>query len=111
MTGVLADPILYRTDILPRLNWVPYVAGSVFGRDGFDDSRKWINSSIQNGWISITNYFVYQNAGTGSISFFSLLPQYRKELTSEVIPVQTHAYNSYSGTLTIASGIFTVDMG
>lgn len=45
---MILDPNLYDTGILPRLNWTPYFPGSVFGRDGFDDSLKWNNTSIQN---------------------------------------------------------------
>lgn len=105
---MLNDANLSNVNILPRLNWSAYFPGSVFGRDGFDDSFKWNNTSIENGWMSITNSFVYQNSGTGVIDFRVLLGEYRKMLTNESIDVMTHDGNSYSGNLTIASASFTL---
>ncbi len=111
MSGILLDANLYDTSILRRLNWNPYFPGSVFGRDGFDDSRKWNNSGIQNGWMNTTNYFTYRTTGTGVIDFRLPLGDYRKTLTNEVIPVTTDIYNSYTGTLILQSGTFTIESG
>ncbi len=109
MTGMLRDPNLYDTSILRRLNWSPYFPGSVFGRDGFDDSRKWNNAGIQNGWMNITNYFTYRTTGTGVIDYRLPLGDYRKILTTETVPVMTNISNVYSGILILQSATFTID--
>lgn len=84
------DPNILDANLLRRLNWTPYYPGSVFGRDGFDDNKKWITTGTQNAWISATNYFVY-NTSTGSININTILPAYRRMVTSENIPWITHS--------------------
>ena len=108
-SDILSDPILKDTSILQRLNWVAFFPGSVFGRDGFDASIKWNNTSIQNTWVSSVNYYIYRKSGTGTMDFRELLGNYRKVLTNEVVPVMTHAMNSYTGTMKILSGNYQLD--
>ncbi len=79
-SGIVSDQNIYDSNLLRRLGWTPYYPGSVFGRDGFDDSLKWSSTSNQNAWMSATNYFTYRN-GTGAIDFRTLLGEYRKELS------------------------------
>lgn len=71
-SNIILDPNVYDTNLLRRLGWTPYFPGSIFGRDGFDNSLKWMSTSNQNAWMSATNYFAYRN-GTGSVNFRSLL--------------------------------------
>ena len=61
---IVLDQNLYDTSLLRRLGWTPYYPGSVFGRDGFDDSLKWSSTSSQNAWMTATNYFTYRTNGS-----------------------------------------------
>lgn len=103
-TGIIVDPNIYDTNLLRRLGWTPYFPGSIFGRDGFDNSIKWSSTSAQSAWMSASNYFTYRTTGTGAIDFLPLLGNQKKELTTGSIPVMTHANNSYTGAMTIVSG-------
>ncbi|GAB0174409.1 MAG: hypothetical protein HHAS10_02880 [Candidatus Altimarinota bacterium] len=108
-TGIIIDPNLIDTNLLRRLGWTPYFPGSIFGRDGFDNSIKWSSTSTLSSWMSATNMFTYRVNGTGVVDFLSILGNQKKEITTEVIGVMTHANNSYSGVLTIISG--SLDLG
>lgn len=106
--GMVNDQNIYDTSLLSRLGWTPYFPGSIFGRDGFDNSIKWTSTSNVNTWMSATNYFVYRN-GTGSIDFRTLLGSYNKLLTTETIPAFTSNKNIFSGSLSIIGG--AIDTG
>ncbi len=67
------DPLLSDTSLLSRFNWTPYFAGSVFGRDGFDDNAKWYSTYLQNQWISYANRIAYSTA-TGSFDLSQFVP-------------------------------------
>lgn len=108
-SGVVNDVNLKDVGMIQRMNWVPYFPGSVFGRDGFDNSYKWNNTSVQNSWITNTNYFVYRPVSSGYPEFRDLLGNYRRQLTNEVVPVMTYANNSYTGVLNIQSGNYQLD--
>ncbi len=108
-SGVVNDVNLKDVGMIQRMNWVPYFPGSVFGRDGFDNSYKWNNTSVQNSWITNTNYFVYRPVSSGYPEFRDLLGNYRRQLTNEVVPIMTYANNSYTGVLNIQSGNYQLD--
>ncbi len=108
-SGVLNDVNLKDVGMLQRMNWVPFFPGSVFGRDGFDNSYKWNNTSVQNAWITNTNYFVYQSTPSGYPEFRDFLGDYRRQLTNEVIPVMTYTDNSFTGIVNIESGNYQLD--
>jgi uncharacterized protein (DUF1501 family) len=101
---IVLDQNLYDTSLLRRLGWTPYYPGSVFGRDGFDDSLKWTSTSNQNAWMTATNYFTYRTSGSWVVDFRTLLWNYRKEVTNEIIPVMTSTKNTFTGSLTIIGG-------
>lgn len=105
-SNIILDQNLYDTSLLRRLGWTPYYPGSIFGRDGFDDSRKWTSTSNQNAWMSATNYFTYRTSGTGVINFRSQLWEFRKEVTTEIIPIFTSSKNTFTGSLNIIDGTF-----
>ncbi len=102
-TGIISDPNVYDSNLLRRLGWTPYFPGSVFGRDGFDNSLKWSSTSTQGAWMNASNYFTYRISGTGAVDFLSVLGNQKKELTNEVVDVMTHADNSFTGNLQIVS--------
>ncbi|MBP9779822.1 DUF1800 family protein, partial [Candidatus Gracilibacteria bacterium] len=110
-SNIILDQNLYDTSLLRRLGWTPYYPGSVFGRDGFDDSRKWTSTSNQNAWMSATNYFTYRTSGTGVINFRSQLGEYRKEVTNEVVPIFTSSKNTFTGRLIVISGVLETSSG
>lgn len=105
LSGIILDANIYDTNLLRRLGWTPYYPGSVFWRDGFDDSLKWASTSSQNAWMTATNYFTYRTSGTWVLDFRIPLGNYRKELTNETISVMTSLKNAFTGSLIIASGI------
>ncbi len=109
LSGMLLDPNMYDTNLLRRLGWTPYFPGSVFGRDGFDNSLKWSSTSNQSAWMSASNYFTYRTTGTGAIDFLSLLGNQRREITTGSVSIMTHSDNSYIGSLTILS--WTISLG
>ena len=96
-SALVGDINLYDTNLLRRLGWTPYFAGSVFGRDGFDNSRKWLSTSTQAAWMNATNYFTYRTTGTGIIDFYSTLPVGKyKEITTEKIDIITSQSSSFT---------------
>lgn len=107
--GIISDPNIYDGNLLRRLGWTPLFPGSIFGRDGFDDSLKWSSTSTESAWMTASNYFTYRISGTGAVDFLSLLGAQKKEITTGNISVMTHVDNSYSGVLNIVSG--TLDLG
>ncbi len=109
LSGITIDPNVYDTNLLRRLGWTPYFPGSIFGRDGFDNSIKWSSTSTQGAWMSASNYFTYRNSGTGALDFLTMLGSQKSEITTGSISVMTHTDNSYSGSLTIVSG--TLNLG
>lgn len=108
-SGIVIDPNVYDANLLRRLGWTPYFPGSIFGRDGFDNSLKWSSTSTQSAWMTASNYFTYRTSGTGAIDFLSMLGNQKKEITTGNISVMTHANNSYTGVLNIVSG--TLELG
>ncbi len=109
LSGIAIDPNVYNTNLLRRLGWTPYFPGSIFGRDGFDNSLKWSSTSTQSAWMSASNYFTYRTSGTGAIDFLSMLGSQKIEITTGNISIMTHTDNSYSGSLTVVSG--TLNLG
>lgn len=95
---------MYDANLLRRLSWTPYFPGSIFGRDGFDNSIKWSSTSTQSAWMSASNYFTYRTSGTGALDFLTMLGSQKKEIITGSVSVMTHIDNSYSGSLTIISG-------
>jgi uncharacterized protein (DUF1800 family) len=106
-SGIIMDPNILDTNLLRRLGWTPYFPGSIFGRDGFDNSLKWSSTSTQSAWMTASNYFTYRT-GTGSVDFLTLLGNQKQELTTGSVPVITSNLNSFSGNLTIVSGMLTL---
>lgn len=109
LSGIVMDPNVYDANLLRRLGWTPYFPGSIFGRDGFDNSLKWSSTSNQGAWMSASNYFTYRTSGTGALDFLTMLGNQKKEITTGNINIMTHIDNSYSGVLTIVSG--TLNLG
>lgn len=108
-SALVGDINLYDTNLLRRLGWTPYFAGSVFGRDGFDNSRKWLSTSTQAAWMNATNYFTYRTTGTGIIDFYSTLPIGKyKEITTEKIDIITSQSSSFTWSMEIVSGSIEV---
>lgn len=100
------DPMLNDTSLLSRFNWTPYMPGSVFGRDGFDDNAKWYSTYLQNQWITYANRIAY-SSGTGTYQISNFLPA----LTSPVsiaTSVSTSSGNTYSGSVIALSGTLDV---
>jgi hypothetical protein len=82
LTGITIDPNVYDTNLLRRLGWTPYFPGSIFGRDGFDNSLKWSSTSNQSAWMSASNYFTYRTSGTGAIDFLTMLGSQKMEIAT-----------------------------
>lgn len=88
------DPRIYDTELLNMLGWRPYFPGSVFGREGFDDTNKWFTAYSENQWISFTTKLASVTT-TGSY----LLPNIVANTSTGLIgsfPVTTSTGNTYS---------------
>ena len=93
------DPRAYDTELLNMLGWRPYFPGSVFGREGFDDTNKWFTAYTENQWISFTTRLASVTT-TGSYLLSNIVPNTSTTLIGS-FPVNTSATNTYSGTVSI----------
>ena len=70
--SLLWDEVIVKdADMLTRLGYTPYIPGSIFGRDGYDENNKWITSYTINQFVSSTTQMV-AFAGTGAYNLLSL---------------------------------------
>ncbi|MFB0965276.1 MAG: DUF1800 family protein [Patescibacteria group bacterium] len=96
------DPMLSDTSLLSRFNWTPYMPGSVFGREGYDDNAKWYSTYLQNQWITYANRIAYTTS-TGSYSVSDYLPPASAPI-SIATSVSTSSGSSYTGSVVLLSG-------
>lgn len=96
------DPLLRDTSLLGRFNWTPYIPGSVFGRDGFDENAKWYSTYIQNQWISYANTIAY-NTSSGSYLPSDLLGNTRLVATGS-LALSAVLTRTYTGHVDLGSG-------
>lgn len=102
------DPRAYDTELLNMLGWRPHFPGSVFGREGFDDTEKWFTAYSENQWISFSTRLASTTA-TGSYLLSNIVPATSTGLTG-TFPIATSATNTYSGSLSIM-GTGTITLG
>ena len=88
------DPRAYDTELLNMLGWRPYFAGSVFGREGFDDTNKWFTAYSENQWISFATKLA-STTTTGSYLLSNIVANTSTGLTGS-FPVSTSTTNTYS---------------
>lgn len=51
-------------NILDRMGWTPYVPGSIFGRDGFDENYKWSSAYNTTQWTNLVTTVMYDYTRT-----------------------------------------------
>ncbi len=88
------DPRAYDTELLNMLGWRPYFPGSVFGREGFDDTNKWFTAYSENQWISFATKLA-STTTTGSYLLPNIVARTSTGLTGS-FPVSTSLTNVYS---------------
>lgn len=93
------DPRAYDTEFLNMLGWKPYFPGSVFGREGFDDTNKWFTTYSENQWISFSTRLA-STTTSGSYLFSNIVPSTSTSLSGS-FAVSTSALNTYSGSVSI----------
>lgn len=93
------DPRAYDTELLNMLGWRPYFAGSVFGREGFDDNAKWFTAYTENQWISFATRLA-STTTSGSYLLSNIVPTAATALSGS-FAVSSSGANTYSGAVSI----------
>ena len=62
------------SDVLSRIGWTPYRPGSIFGRDGFDENRKWATSYNTTQWTNLVTTITHDLTRTGAYQIDNIVP-------------------------------------
>jgi len=61
-------------EIIWRLGWTPYIPWSIFGRDGFDVNKKWMNPHILTQWSNFATTVAHDYTRSGSYVVDNIAP-------------------------------------
>lgn len=89
------DPFATDTSLLTNLEWTPYFAWSIFGRDWFDSNNKFFNAYNHNQWVNFASRLAY-SSNSSWYSLSDLIPTTRITESSNSLYIFTTWANTYS---------------
>lgn len=68
------DGLILDENLLANFGWTPYVPGSIFGREGFDDNRRFYNAYLQNQWMSYASAIAMRDGNATGFDLSNIIP-------------------------------------